>query len=51
MGSLRFVVTGAVGAGKSTFVRTFSEAAVVDTERNATDQTSLLKKKLRLLLT
>ncbi|HEY9651074.1 MAG TPA: ATP/GTP-binding protein [Coleofasciculaceae cyanobacterium] len=45
MDSLRFVVTGTVGAGKSTFVRTFSETAVVDTERSATDQTSLLKKK------
>lgn len=45
MESLRIVVTGPVGAGKSTFVRTFSETAVVDTERTATDQTSLMKKK------
>jgi uncharacterized protein len=44
METLRFVVTGDVGAGKSTFVRTFSKTAVVDTDRNATDQTSLLKK-------
>jgi uncharacterized protein len=44
MESLRFVVTGTVGAGKTTFVRTFSETTVVDTERNATDQTSVLKK-------
>ncbi len=45
MDSLRIVVTGTVGAGKSTFVRTFSETAVVDTERTATDKTSLLKRK------
>lgn len=45
MRSLCVVVTGPVGVGKSTFVRTFSEAKVVDTERRATDETSLLKKK------
>jgi uncharacterized protein len=45
MESLRFVVTGPVGAGKSTLVRTFSESTVIDTERNSTDQVSLVKKK------
>lgn len=41
---MRLVVTGAVGAGKSTFVRTASEIEVVDTDRTATDKTALLKK-------
>ena len=45
METMRVVVTGTVGAGKSTFVRTFSQNGVVDTERKATDDTSLLKKK------
>ncbi|HAX89981.1 MAG TPA: GTPase [Cyanobacteria bacterium UBA11370] len=45
METMRVVVTGTVGAGKSTFVRTFSQTPVVDTERKATDETSLLKKK------
>jgi len=45
MKSMRIVVAGAPGSGKSTFVRTISEIEVVDTERTATDHTSLLKKK------
>jgi signal recognition particle receptor subunit beta len=45
MKTLRLVVTGTVGAGKSTFVRTASESEVVDTERTATDETSLMKAK------
>jgi hypothetical protein len=45
MKNLCVVVTGPVGVGKSTFVRTFTETEVVDTERLATDETSLLKKK------
>lgn len=44
MESLRVVVTGTVGAGKSTFVRTASEIEVVEIERTATDETALLKK-------
>lgn len=44
MESLRVVVTGTVGAGKSTFVRTASEIEVVEVERIATDEASLLKK-------
>ena len=40
---LRIVVTGGVGAGKTTFIRTISEIEVVDTEKNATDETALLK--------
>ena len=40
---MRLVVTGPVGAGKSTFIRAVSEIDVVDTDRRATDETSLLK--------
>lgn len=42
---MRLVVTGPVGAGKSTFIRSVSEIEVVDTDRRATDETQLLKKK------
>lgn len=42
---MRLVVTGPVGAGKSTFIRSVSEIAVVDTDRQATDETALLKKR------
>ncbi len=40
---MRIVVTGAVGAGKSTFIRTISEIEVVDTDRKATDETAEMK--------
>jgi uncharacterized protein len=42
---LKIVVTGPVGAGKSTFIRTISEIEVVDTDRAATDETAKLKSK------
>lgn len=42
---MRLVVTGTVGAGKSTFIRSVSEIPVVDTDRQATDETALMKKK------
>jgi uncharacterized protein len=42
---MRLVVTGTVGAGKSTFIRSASEIEVVDTDVIASDETSLLKKK------
>jgi signal recognition particle receptor subunit beta len=45
MKTLRLVVAGTPGAGKSTFVRTISDIEVVDTDRTATDKTSLLKPK------
>lgn len=45
MKTLRLVVAGTPGAGKSTFVRTVSDIEVVDTDRTATDKTSLLKPK------
>jgi uncharacterized protein len=37
------VITGAVGAGKTTLIRTISEVEVVNTDRLATDDTALLK--------
>jgi signal recognition particle receptor subunit beta len=40
---MRLVVTGTVGAGKSTFIRSISEIKVVDTDTRATDETALLK--------
>lgn len=40
---LRVVITGAVGAGKTSFIRTISEIEVVDTDRRSTDTTALLK--------
>jgi len=39
----KIAVTGNVGAGKTTFIRTISETKVVDTERRATDETASLK--------
>ncbi len=42
---MKLVVAGPVGAGKSTFIRAVSEIDVVDTDRQATDETSLLKEK------
>jgi signal recognition particle receptor subunit beta len=42
---MRLVVTGPVGAGKSTFIRSVSEIEVVDTDRQATDETAALKAK------
>lgn len=39
------VVTGPVGAGKSTFIRSISEIEVVDTDRQATDEAAKLKPK------
>lgn len=40
---LRVVVTGPVGAGKSTFIKTISEIDVVDTDRKATDDVAEMK--------
>ena len=42
---MRLVVTGPVGAGKSTFIRSVSEIEAVDTDRIATDETAKLKQK------
>jgi hypothetical protein len=50
MKTMRSVVAGAVGSGKSTFVRTLSEIEVVDTDRTATDNTLLLKPETTVAL-
>ncbi len=42
---LRIVVTGGVGAGKTSLISTISEIEVVDTDRKATDDIALLKEK------
>ena len=42
---MRLVITGPVASGKSTLIRTISEIEPVDTDRVATDETKLLKKK------
>jgi uncharacterized protein len=40
---LRIVVTGNVGAGKTSFIRTISEIDVVDTDKRATDEMAEIK--------
>jgi uncharacterized protein len=40
---LKIVVTGPVGAGKTTFIRSISEIEVVDTDRKPTDETAQMK--------
>ncbi|WP_008311184.1 GTP-binding protein [Leptolyngbya sp. PCC 6406] len=47
---MRLVVTGPVGAGKSTFIRSVSEIEVVDTDRRATDEVADLKHKTTVAL-
>ena len=41
----RVVITGTVGVGKTTFIRTITKNRFVDTERLATDLTKILKPK------
>lgn len=50
MGLVRLVVTGSVGAGKSTFVQTVSDVEAVDTDRTATDATAQIKRKTTVAL-
>ena len=45
MKKLRVVITGTVGAGKTTFVKTASDIDVVEIERDITDESASLKKK------
>ena len=47
---MRLVVTGAVGSGKTTFIRTISEIEVVDTDRIATDAIALWKETTTVAL-
>lgn len=42
---MRIVITGPVGAGKSTFIRTISEIEPVDTDRKVTDDIASWKTK------
>jgi signal recognition particle receptor subunit beta len=42
---MRLVVTGTVGAGKSTFIRSVSEIEVIDTDSQTTEETALFKQK------
>jgi len=50
MKTMRSVVAGTVGAGKTTFVQTLSEIEVVNTDRPATDETLLLKTETTVAL-
>ncbi|NEQ23265.1 MAG: hypothetical protein F6K28_29750, partial [Microcoleus sp. SIO2G3] len=50
MKTMRSVIAGAVGAGKSTFVRTISDINVIDTDCNPTDITNLLKQQTTVAL-
>jgi uncharacterized protein len=43
--TVKMVITGAVAAGKTEFIRAVSEIDVISTERKATDETSLIKKE------
>lgn len=47
---LRVVVTGGVGAGKTTLIRTISEIEVVDTDKRVTDDLVELKEKTTVAL-
>lgn len=40
---MNLVITGTVGAGKTTFIRSVSEIEVVDTDRKATDEVANMK--------
>lgn len=50
MKTMRLVIAGAIGAGKSTFVRTLSEIEVIRTDTTATDATSLIKTETTVAL-
>ncbi|KYC37608.1 GTPase [Scytonema hofmannii PCC 7110] len=50
MAILRIVVTGGVGAGKTSLIRTISEIEVVDTDKKATDEVGQLKEKTTVAL-
>ncbi|PDV99124.1 GTP-binding protein [Candidatus Chloroploca asiatica] len=43
MQTVKMVVTGAVNAGKTEFIRSISDIEVVSTERRATDDTRMIK--------
>ncbi|NWF78673.1 MAG: ATP/GTP-binding protein [Chloroflexi bacterium] len=45
MQTVKMVISGAVNAGKTEFIRSISEIEVVSTERRATDDTRMIKKE------
>ena len=45
MQTVKMVISGAVNAGKTEFIKAISEIEVVSTERRATDDTKLIKKE------
>lgn len=45
MQTVKMVISGAVNAGKTEFIRAISEIEVVSTERRASDDTKLIKKE------
>ncbi|AFY32091.1 ATP/GTP-binding protein [Calothrix sp. PCC 7507] len=50
MNTLRVVITGGVGAGKTSFVRTISDTEVVDTDKKATDEIVKIKAQTTVAL-
>ncbi|WP_017652185.1 GTP-binding protein [Fortiea contorta] len=50
MNTLRIVITGGVGAGKTSFIRTISDIEVVDTDKKATDEIAKIKEKTTVAL-
>ncbi|MBR8837210.1 MAG: ATP/GTP-binding protein [Stigonema ocellatum SAG 48.90 = DSM 106950] len=50
MDTLRIVVTGGVGSGKTSLIRTISEIEVVDTDKTATDEIGQIKAKTTVAL-
>ena len=45
MQTVKMVISGAVNAGKTEFIKAISEIEVVSTERRATDDTKMIKKE------
>jgi uncharacterized protein len=47
---LRILITGTVGAGKTSLIRTISEIEVVDTDKRATDEITDIKSSTTVAL-
>lgn len=50
MNTLRVVITGGVGAGKTSFIRTISDREVVNTDKKATDEIAQIKAQTTVAL-
>jgi signal recognition particle receptor subunit beta len=50
MNTLRIVITGGVGAGKTSFLRTISDIEVVNTDKKTTDEIAKIKAQTRVAL-